>query len=259
VTRPARRAALILAAAAFLPAAGAAQAAAAQAGLSGQEVMDRMYGSPKPGGSILTMTMVIAKNGKSLSRTLTTWTSGDNAKGEAERTLMKFLSPADVKGSGFLNVKKADGSAESLLWLPALGRVRRLGSSGSDQDQAFFGSDFTNRDINGFVKADFDYSVTAFEGGVYTVAATPKKSLGYEKLVYRVDSASWKYTRIEYWRSGKLAKSQAVAYAKVGAYLMPSRITMTSASGSTTELSFDDYKLDQDLGDQIFSERFLKQ
>ena len=34
---------------------------------------------------------------------------------------------------------------------------------------------------------------------------------------------------------------------------------MASASKSTTELSFADYKLDQDLGDQIFTERFLKQ
>lgn len=231
----------------------------AQAGLSGAEVMERMYASPKPKGSILTMTMVISKNGQSLSRSLQTWTDGDNAKGTPERTLMKFLSPADVKGSGFLTTKKVDGGTESFLWLPALGRVRRLGTGASDQDQAFFGSDFTNRDINGFIQADFDYSVTALEGGVYTVVATPKKSLGYEKLVYRIDSSNWKYTRIEYWRSGKVAKSQSVSYGKVGAYVMPTRIVMASASGSTTELSFSDYKLDQDLGDQVFTERFLRQ
>jgi hypothetical protein len=234
-------------------------AATAQATLGGQEVMDKMYGSPKSAGSILTMTMIISKSGKSLTRSLTTWTTGDNAKGEPERTIMKFLAPADVKGSGFLNVKKADGVTESLLWLPALGRVRRLGSSGSDQDQAFFGSDFTNRDINGFVKADFDYSVSSFDQGIYAVTATPKKNVGYEKLVYKIDASTWKYVGIEYWRAGKVAKSQAVSYAKVGAYVMPTKITMSSASGSTTELAFTDYKLDQDLGDQIFTERFLKQ
>jgi outer membrane lipoprotein-sorting protein len=237
----------------------AGQAANAQAALSGQEVMDKVSASAKPAGSVITMTMVVSKGGQSLTRTLTTWTTGDNAKGETERTLMKFLSPADVKGSGFLNLKKADGSAESLLWLPALGRVRRLGSGSSDQDQAFFGSDFTNRDINGFVQADFGYAVASFEGGVYTVVATPKKSLGYEKLVYQVDSSMWKYTKIDYWRSGKLAKSQSVDYERVGAYFMPSRIAMSSASGSRTELRFTDYKLDQAIGDQVFTERFLKQ
>lgn len=231
----------------------------AQAQLSGQAVMDKVYDSPKPAGSVLTMTMVITKNKQSLTRTLTTWTAGDSTKGQVEKTTMKFLSPADIKGSGFLNLKKPDGSTESLLWLPALGRVRRLGSGPSDQDQAFFGSDFTNRDINGFVKADFSYAVDGFADGIYTVTATPKKALGYEKLVYRIDSSIWKYVKIDYYRSGKIVKSQSVAYDKVQGYEMPSNITMSSASGSATELRFTDYQLDKELGEQYFTERFLKQ
>ena len=234
-------------------------ALSAQTALSGQEVMDKVYDNPKPKGSVLTMSMVITKNKKSLTRTLTTWTTGDADKGETEKTLMKFLSPADVKGSGFLNIKKPDGATESLLWLPALGKARRLGSGASDQDQAFFGSDFTNRDINGFVHADFSYAVDSFASGIYTVTATPKKALGYEKLVYQVDSGTWKYVKIDYWRGGKLVKSQALAYDRIQGYDMPTKILMSSVSGSSTELRFTDYKLDQGLGDQYFTERFLKQ
>lgn len=261
-SRVSRTSVAVLAAASIALAAQPAwaqSAAGAPASLSGEEVMDKVDGSPKPDGSILTMSMVVTKNGQSLNRTLTTWSSGDNAKGEVERTLMKFLAPADIKGSGFLNLKKVDGSTESLLWLPALGRVRRLGSGSSDQDQAFFGSDFTNRDINGFVRSDFSYAVTGFESGIYTVAATPKKDIGYEKLVYQVDSSIWKYVRIEYWRSGKLAKYQTDEYAKIGDYYMPTRIVMSSSTKSSTELRFTDYKLDQKLGDQIFTERYLRQ
>jgi len=231
----------------------------AQADLSGQAVMDKVYDSPKPKGSVLTMSMVITKNKQSLTRTLTTWTTGDSTKGQVEKTTMKFLSPADIKGSGFLNLKKPDGSTESLLWLPALGRVRRLGSGPSDQDQAFFGSDFTNRDINGFVKTDFSYTVDGFANGIYTVTATPKKALGYDKLVYRIDSSIWKYVKIDYYRSGKIVKSQALVYDKVQGYEMPTSITMSSASGSATELRFTDYQLDKELGEQYFTERFLKQ
>jgi len=237
----------------------AATSIGAQAGPSADQIMDKVFDSPKPKGSVLTMTMVISKNGQKLTRTLTTWSTGDNAKGETEKTLMKFLSPADVKGSGFLNLKKADGGTESLLWLPALGRVRRLGGGSSDQDQAFFGSDFTNRDINGFVKSDFGYAIVGSEGGIYTIEATPRKSIGFEKLVYRIDSSIWKYVRIEYWRSGKIAKTQTDEYDLIGGYYMPRKIVMTSASKSSTELSFTDYKLDQELGDQYFTERFLKQ
>jgi hypothetical protein len=247
-------------AAALCLAALAAAPLAAQSGPSADEVMDKVYGSPRPKGSVLTMTMVISKGGQKLSRTLTTWAKGDNAKGETEMTVMKFLAPADVKGSGFLNLKKADGSSESMIWLPALARVRRLGGGSSDQDQAFFGSDFTNRDINGFVKADFDYVLAGSESGAYSIEAKPrKKGFGYEKLVYRIDSAIWKYVKIEYWRGGKVAKTQTVAYDKIGDYYMPTRIVMASASGSATDLAFTGYKLDQELGDQLFTERFLKQ
>ena len=253
------RSASALGLAAFVVMTLGGQAAAAQAALDARTVMDRMYAAPKPRTSIITMTMVITKNGQSLTRSLTTWMAGDNARGESERTLMKFLSPADVKGSGFFTTKKTDGSTESLLWLPALGKVRRLGSGGSDQDSPFFGSDFTNRDINGFAEADFDYAMSGLEGGTYVIVATPRKGLGYEKLVYWIDSAGWRYTKIEYWRSGKVAKSQTVAYATVGAYVMPSKIVMASATGSSTTLTFTDYRLDQDLGDQVFTERFLKQ
>jgi hypothetical protein len=252
---PARKAALAALAALAL----AAPRLPAQGDLSADQIMAKVYGSPKPRTSIITMTMVVSKNGKSLTRTLTTWSAGDNAKGETERITMKFLAPADVKGSGFLNSKKPDGSTESLLWLPALGRVRRLGGGSSDQDQSFFGSDFTNRDINGFVQSDFAYSIVGSEGGAYSIEAAPKKSVGFDKLVYRIDPSTWKYVAIEYWRSGKIVKTQTDDYKKVGDYYMPSRIVMTSASKSSTELTFTDYKLDQELGDQYFTERFLKQ
>jgi hypothetical protein len=249
----------VRAAAAVVIAALAAQSAMAQTALSGNEIMDKVFNSPKPRGSVETLTMVVTKNGQSLTRSLTTWSAGDHTKGQTEKTISKFTAPADVKGSGFLTMKKVDDSTESLLWLPALGRVRRLGSGSSDQDQAFFGSDFTNRDINGFDQADFGYKVLGVDGNIYTVEASPRKSVGYEKLVYRVDASIGKYIGIEYWRSGKVAKTQSVEYDKVGDYYMPKRIVMASASKSSTELRFADYKVDQDLSDQIFTERFLKQ
>jgi hypothetical protein len=237
----------------------AAQAVAAQSALSADQVMDKVFNAPKSKGTIETLSMVVTKNGQSLTRSITNWSSGDHVKGEVEKTISKFTAPADVKGSGFLTLKKVDGSTESMLWLPALGRVRRLGSGSSDQDQSFFGSDFTNRDINGFNQGDFTYKILALEGGLYTVEASPLKSVGYEKLVYYIDSSTWRYVKIEYFRAGKVAKTQTDEYEKIGDYYMPKRIVMASASKSTTELSFADYKIDQDLGNEIFTERFLKQ
>ncbi len=152
----------------LLPAALSAQA------LTAPEVMARHFRLPKPVTSIVSMSMTITKNGKSLSRSLQTWAAGDNSRGEVERKLIKFLAPGDIKGSGFLSSRKVDGSTESQLWLPAMGKVRRLSTGASDQDQAFFGSDFTNRDISGFTEFDFAYRFLPFSAEAYLVEATPK-------------------------------------------------------------------------------------
>jgi hypothetical protein len=234
--------------------------AAAQAeGLTGQEIMGRYFHYQKPRTVVMNISMVVSKNGKTLSRTMTAWSIGDNAKGEVERKVIKFLAPADIRGSGFLTAKKVDGSTESQLWLPAMGKVRRLSSGPSDQDQAFFGSDFTNRDIGGFIEADFAYELKGFSDNLYTVEAKPKQAMGYDLLVYTIDAGDFHNTKIEYYRNGQLAKSQVIAYTAVGAYNLPSSISMTSASGSSTEMKMNDYKVDQTFGDQIFTERFLKQ
>ena len=173
--------------------------------------------------------------------------------------MIKLLAPGDIKGSGFLSAKKVDGSTESQLWLPAMGKVRRLSAGPSDQDQAFFGSDFTNRDISGFVEADFTYELKGFSNNLYTVEAKPKQAMNYDLLVYAIDAKDFLNTKIEYYKNGQLAKSQVITYTSVGGYNLPSSISMTSASGSSTEMQMNNYTVDQAFGDQIFTERFLKQ
>ena len=90
--------------------------------VDGAEVMDRYYHAAKPKTQIMSMTMSISKGGSTLTRSMATWTQGDNAKGEVEQKVIKFSAPGDIKGSGFLTAKKVDGSKESQLWLPAMGR-----------------------------------------------------------------------------------------------------------------------------------------
>lgn len=227
--------------------------------LTGAEVMAKTFRTAKPQTSIITMAMVIAKNKQTLSRTFTLYATGDNTKGEAEKSIMKFLSPADVKGSGFLSIRKVDGATESLLWLPAMGKVRRLSSSNADQDSSFFGSDFTNRDISGFIEADFTYETTGFAENRYQVEARPKKPMGYEKLVYHIDATLFTESKVEYFKAGKLIKTKVVTYTEVQGYQQPATIVMTSTSGSSTTLTLSDYRLDTPFTDAMFTERFLKQ
>lgn len=87
-------------------------------------------------------------------RFTTAWLRG--AKGE-DKGLVRFLSPADIKGTGLLVLKHAAGEAERFLFLPALGRVRRV--AGGESQEAFVGSDFSYEDIGGQDLDAYTYEV----------------------------------------------------------------------------------------------------
>ena len=99
-----------------------AGSASAQLYGSAQEVIDAMDAKPAPTTTVATMTMTTtAASGHSLSRSMQIWTADDGRS-----QLIKFLAPADVRGSGFLSVENASGETETMIYLPALGRVRRV-------------------------------------------------------------------------------------------------------------------------------------
>jgi len=74
------------------------------------------------------------------------------------KTLSLFESPADIRGTSYLNFDWDESlrDDDSWLYLPALQRVKRLATS--DTSDSFLGSDFTYADINGFEIDWYDYS-----------------------------------------------------------------------------------------------------
>ncbi len=74
------------------------------------------------------------------------------------KTLSLFESPADIRGTAYLNFdwKETQRDDDSWLYLPALQRVKRLASS--DTSDSFLGSDFTYADINGIEVDWYDYN-----------------------------------------------------------------------------------------------------
>jgi len=61
------------------------------------------------------------------------------------RTLMEFLSPADVKGTRYLHVSPRRSRQEWWIWTPTARRVRKLGGTypGLQRDEIFFGTDLS--------------------------------------------------------------------------------------------------------------------
>ena len=74
----------------------------------------------------------------------------------ADRLLMRFDSPADIRGTGFLVIEHPPADDERFLYLPALGRVRRI--AGEEKQDSFVGSDFTYEDMGGRELDDYTYT-----------------------------------------------------------------------------------------------------
>ena len=76
--------------------------------------------------------------------------------GAGDRTLVRFLYPNDIKNTGLLVWEHPDADDERFLFLPALGRVRRI--AGDEKQESFAGSDLSYEDIGGRDVADYTYA-----------------------------------------------------------------------------------------------------
>jgi hypothetical protein len=73
-----------------------------------------------------------------------------------DKTLVRFTYPNDIKNTGFLVWEHPGADDERFLYLPALGRVRRI--PGAEKQESFVGSDLSFEDIGGRDVADYTYA-----------------------------------------------------------------------------------------------------
>jgi hypothetical protein len=110
-------------------------------------------------------------------------TSGD-------RTLVRFLSPGDIKGTGLLVWEHEGAEDERFLYLPALGRVRRI--AGDEKQESFVGSDLSYEDIGGRDITEYTY---AFADRHAAWQAPDGRSYPAWKLETRARDTQTKYPR----------------------------------------------------------------
>ena len=76
--------------------------------------------------------------------------------GKGDRTLLRFSYPNDIRNTALLVWEHPDADDERFLFLPALGRVRRI--SGEEKQESFAGSDLSYEDIGGRDIADYTWA-----------------------------------------------------------------------------------------------------
>ena len=182
-------------------------------GISNFEVIkknDQIMSGFEDSKSLITMTLVNAK-GKTRIRTMK-YKSLEQEGGD--KSLMEFLSPADVKGAKFLNYEYAKKDDHQWLYLPALQRVKRISSK--NKSGAFMGSEFSYEDVSSFNINKYDYKkeevlVSKINGkNVYMVECYPNyKYSGYTKQIFHIDAKTFLIIQVDYYDRKKFLLKSA--------------------------------------------------
>jgi len=133
--------------------------AAAQQKLTADTIARRVHDRDTGRDSRASMRMkLFDRHGRSRERALTMLSlKGTGQKGPGDRLLLRFTYPNDIRGTGFLVWEHPDAEDERFLYLPSLGRVRRIARS--ETQESFVGSDFTYEDIGGREFDEYAYSI----------------------------------------------------------------------------------------------------
>ncbi len=185
-------------------------------------------------------------------------------------TLLRFNSPADVKGIGFLAIENTGRENDQWLYLPALGRSRRI--SASDDTDNFMGSDFTYEDIGTEEIEEFNYKLKGSENingfDSYLIEAIPnseqkQSESGYSKREIYVDKSSYLVVQTKYFnKKGELSK----IYTGENVYKVNNTdkwrvhvMTMKNLKTEhTTVLYFDNYNINAAAQNSVFTQRYLE-
>jgi Outer membrane lipoprotein-sorting protein len=254
--RPSRRAALVVLSTTLF-----AQSTYANDGLALAAAVD----ARADGGDFTSVgRMELTEKGKSpRARQLVTYRL-DRGSG-TRATLIRFLEPKDVAGTGLLSVTKADGSTEQSLYLPELDRVRRI--SGDRKGGRFVGSDLYYEDLQER-KPSRDYHRLLGKETINGVPcdvleSTPLDAADsvYLKRVNWIDPVTLLAHRADHYERDPAAASkrwEVLAHKRIQGYwtATDSRITDLN-TGHSTRLTVEKAVYDQRLPAKLFTAQAL--
>jgi len=239
--------------------------------VDGRWVMEQVDARDDGDNMIIDSVMIlIDKNGRERRRDMKSFSKD---KGKDTLRLQFFLSPADVKDTGFLTYDYYSGEEDDDQWLylPDLRKTKRIATS--DKSSAFMGSDFSYADMTRRVVDEWTYKILKEDevGGhkVWLVEAVPvskavEDRYGYTKsIIFVRQDIFFEVRAIHVLNEGKKVKYMEVKELEQidGVWVATERWIKTTRSKRTlhsTKLIWDNVLMNQDLDESYFSVRQLE-
>jgi Outer membrane lipoprotein-sorting protein len=192
--------------------------------------------------------------------------------GKDENSILFFLSPADVKDTGFLtyDYDAPERDDDQWLYLPALKKTKRIAAG--DKSGSFMGTDFTYADMSSRPLDHYQYTLmkeTDVDGvKVWQVEAIPNEKeieeTGYTKSILFVRQDNFVPIRSVNWvkKGDRLKYMEVTRLEQIDGIWVATEMTMTTKKGQATlhrtVIRISNVKFNQELPDDVFSVRQLE-
>jgi outer membrane lipoprotein-sorting protein len=190
--------------------------------------------------------------------------------GDEQKTILYFLTPAEVKGTGFLAFTHKGRPADQWLYLPELQRTRQI--TARTRNESFMGTDLSYHDLD-IIQEMVSWTETDARSslrGTEPIDGTPchaielqpqRDDIGYKKIVLWLGTDDLVPRQLELYGDDaepqKRVKQSDVR--AVGAIPVAHRVDVaTPAGGSHTVIEISDVAFNQKLDAELFSQRYLE-
>ena len=182
---------------------------------------------------------------------------------QGQRSLVRLLSPEEVKGQAFLFKENKQGEDLVYWYLPAFSVTRRI--KGEGKKGAFLGTHLTYADLESRDLKDADYKrledTTIGKHEVYVIEATPKAGTesDYARVVAYIRKSDRIPLKLRFFDgAGQAARTIFVEKLdKKGGRTYVKQMSVRPAAGGVTRLTVDAIDFDKDIPDVLFTPESL--
>ncbi len=179
----------------------------------------------------------------------------------------RLVWPYYLRGMTILTIEARDRAHDAFVYLPSLDKVRRVTTA--QRWDAFLGSDVTYEDLER--RRVEEYEVTSIETrnvageSVYLIRARSRRDFSYSEVLFVIAQSDAAILEVRYYKEGESEPYRAVSAPRrfmleQDGHVLPTRMTVHNyVRGTTTEVTFEDLKVNPPIDDSVFSLVTLEQ
>ena len=188
---------------------------------------------------------ITEKGGSSRSRTISI-TTKSYADG-LEKRIIKFIEPADVRGTSMLVVDNKNSADEMWIYLPALKKTRRIVTS--EKGKSFMSSEFSNADMTSPTISDFTHRHLEKSGtnNQWIIESTPvnedkAEEYGYSRKISYISIDKSQVQKMEFYNFDnelfKIIEIKSIFPLSDGKYLVKNMVANNLNTNRKSEILF---------------------